>query len=144
MFTTRPTDVSGDPGQEVTLSCAVDGNPAPGYTWFRNGDLNTVSGVQMQVFRGTRHSYSNECINRVIRQCHCMTVRWHASMHVLYIVTTLTPAQISVWSIGTEGFERHFLLVPELRLFPRVEYQKNATTWYQLWKKKSILRNHAN
>ena len=43
MFTTRPADVSGDAGQEVTLSCAVDGNPAPSYTWYRNGDLNTVS-----------------------------------------------------------------------------------------------------
>ncbi len=41
-FVLRPESVSGDQGQNVVLACKVDGNPAPTYTWFRNGDMKTV------------------------------------------------------------------------------------------------------
>ena len=34
--------MSTDPGKEVTLTCEADGNPAPTYAWFRNGDENQV------------------------------------------------------------------------------------------------------
>ena len=43
-FLMEPSDVSGESGQNAVLTCKVDGNPAPAYTWFRNGDLQTVSG----------------------------------------------------------------------------------------------------
>ena len=42
-FLVEPSDVSGESGQNAVLTCKVDGNPAPAYTWFRNGDLQTVS-----------------------------------------------------------------------------------------------------
>ena len=41
-FVIKPETVSGEDGQDVGLSCKVDGNPAPTYTWFRNGDMQTV------------------------------------------------------------------------------------------------------
>ena len=41
-FLVEPSDVSGELGQNAVLTCKVDGNPAPTYTWFRNGDLQTV------------------------------------------------------------------------------------------------------
>ena len=41
-FLREPTDISGEKGQDATLTCLVDGNPAPSYTWFKNGDFQTV------------------------------------------------------------------------------------------------------
>ena len=41
-FTKKPKDVSTDPGKKVSLECEADGNPAPTYAWFRNGDENNV------------------------------------------------------------------------------------------------------
>ncbi|CAB4055910.1 Irregular chiasm C-roughest protein [Lepeophtheirus salmonis] len=43
-FTLKPRDVSGEKDHEAFLDCEVDGNPSPTYTWFRNGDMNTVIG----------------------------------------------------------------------------------------------------
>ena len=49
MFLVKPVSVSADSGKEVTLECLVDGNAitddkqvGPSYTWFRNGDMETV------------------------------------------------------------------------------------------------------
>ena len=42
-FVVKPTDISGEKGEDVTFVCLVDGNPTPSYTWFRNGDLRHVS-----------------------------------------------------------------------------------------------------
>ena len=42
VFITEPRDVSKEKGEDASLSCLVDGNPAPTYTWFRNGDYHTV------------------------------------------------------------------------------------------------------
>lgn len=41
-FTKKPKAVSTDPGKKVSLECEADGNPAPTYAWFRNGDENNV------------------------------------------------------------------------------------------------------
>lgn len=37
----QPESVSGDLGESVTLSCLVDSNPAPKYTWTK-GDSRQV------------------------------------------------------------------------------------------------------
>ena len=42
-FIIEPSDVSGEKGQNAELICLVDGNPAPTYTWFKNGDMRHVS-----------------------------------------------------------------------------------------------------
>ena len=42
VFLESPSDVSGERGGSVTLSCSVDSNPRPEYTWFKNGDFKTV------------------------------------------------------------------------------------------------------
>ena len=42
-FIIQPSDVSGERGQDINLTCLVDGNPPPSYTWFRNGDMRHVS-----------------------------------------------------------------------------------------------------
>ncbi len=34
--------MSGEKGQSARLSCSVDSNPSPEYTWFKNSDLKTV------------------------------------------------------------------------------------------------------
>ena len=49
-FLVEPSDVSGESGQNAVLTCKVDGNPAPAYTWFRNGDLQTVSECFLKKF----------------------------------------------------------------------------------------------
>ena len=41
-FTKKPKAVSTDPGKKVILECEANGNPAPTYAWFRNGDENNV------------------------------------------------------------------------------------------------------
>ncbi|TRY63192.1 hypothetical protein TCAL_02084 [Tigriopus californicus] len=43
-FIEKPKDVSGERDQDATLTCEVDGNPATSYTWFKNGDFQTVRG----------------------------------------------------------------------------------------------------
>ena len=53
-FQTTPKSVSEDAGVKVTLVCLVDGNPEPKYTWFRNGDMQTVcisSNLKEQFFK---------------------------------------------------------------------------------------------
>ena len=41
-FTKEPKTVLADGGSGVELECEADGNPAPTYTWTRNGDSSTV------------------------------------------------------------------------------------------------------
>ena len=41
-FLHKPEDVSGEKGSDAILTCLVEGNPDPSYTWFRNGDFQTV------------------------------------------------------------------------------------------------------
>ena len=48
-FTKTPKDVSDDPGKTVKLDCEADGNPAPTYVWFRNGDENKVCSLHSPV-----------------------------------------------------------------------------------------------
>ena len=38
----KPHDVSGERGQDINMTCLVDGNPPPSYTWFKNGNMNYV------------------------------------------------------------------------------------------------------
>ncbi len=47
VFLESPSDVSGERGGSVTLSCSVDSNPRPEYTWFKNGDFKTVWGGRL-------------------------------------------------------------------------------------------------
>ena len=42
-FIVKPHDVSGERGQDINMTCLVDGNPPPSYTWFKNGNMNYVS-----------------------------------------------------------------------------------------------------
>ena len=41
-FKKKPQDHSDDPGKKYTLDCEADGNPAPTYAWFRNGNENQM------------------------------------------------------------------------------------------------------
>ena len=36
-FREEPDDLAADPGQQATLTCAVDANPPPKVTWTRHG-----------------------------------------------------------------------------------------------------------
>ena len=44
-FIVKPHDVSGERGQDINMTCLVDGNPPPSYTWFKNGNMNYVSSI---------------------------------------------------------------------------------------------------
>ena len=35
MFTTRPVNAAGMPGDKITLTCEVDANPRPSYKWYK-------------------------------------------------------------------------------------------------------------
>ena len=44
MFTTRPVNAAGMPGDKITLTCEVDANPRPSYKWYKLDDPKGVSG----------------------------------------------------------------------------------------------------
>ena len=46
-FIIEPSDISGEKGENAKLFCLVDGNPAPTYTWFKNGDMRHVSSTSI-------------------------------------------------------------------------------------------------
>lgn len=60
-FTVLPSDVIGDPNQQVYLSCRVDGNPRPTYRWFRKGNMQKViefgSNLRIQISSETIGKY---------------------------------------------------------------------------------------
>lgn len=66
-FTEEPKDVSGERDQDATLTCLVDGNPAPSYTWFKNGDFQTVSLMSMMCeVHGGNYCQEVECSEATI------------------------------------------------------------------------------
>ena len=42
MFTTRPVNAAGMPGDKITLTCEVDANPRPSYKWYKLDDPKGV------------------------------------------------------------------------------------------------------
>ena len=62
-FIVKPHDVSGERGQDINMTCLVDGNPPPSYTWFKNGNMNYVSS-NVYIFCLYKLTFMQGCRNR--------------------------------------------------------------------------------
>lgn len=59
MIFTHPRAQTKNEGESVTLTCEVEGQPAPSVTWLKNGNPFTIETSRMNVTQPTTHHRTN-------------------------------------------------------------------------------------